>query len=41
MTNITLVAMLLFGLLLCLFIDGKKLKRLAASRQSNQNVPIL
>lgn len=34
-TNISLVLMLLFGLLLCLFIDGSKLQRLAASRQSN------
>lgn len=40
-TNATLVIMLLFGLILSLFIDGSKLRRLAASRQSNQNNPIL
>lgn len=40
-TNVSLVMMLLSGLILTLFIDGSKLRRLAASRQSNPNNPIL
>ncbi|XP_065216394.1 uncharacterized MFS-type transporter C09D4.1-like [Planococcus citri] len=40
-TNISLVIMLLIGLFLCLFIDGKKLKRLEASQQPDRSNSVL
>ncbi|XKL64609.1 hypothetical protein PGB90_004695 [Kerria lacca] len=40
-TDISLVIMLLLGLILCVFIDGSKLKRLAASQRSNTNNMLL